>query len=94
METGETPHTILAAVYGVLCVSDATVKLLVEEGEEEGEGVKAVNMAESYLQTDMYRVTEQQLQEVELREREGRRENGGLQAVTYARNILWQVSRE
>ena len=70
------------------------VKLLAEEekeGEEEGEGVKAVNMAESYLQTDMYRATEQQLQEVELREREGRRENGGPQAVTYTRNILWQV---
>ena len=71
------------------------VKLLAEEeekeGEEEGEGVKAVNMAESYLQTDMYRVTEQQLQKVELREREDRRENGGPKALTYARNILWQV---
>lgn len=49
---------------------------------------KTVNMADSYLQTDMYHLTQQQLQEIQQRLNDNM--NNGKGRAAYARNIFWQ----
>ena len=54
---------------------------------------KTVNMADSYLQTDMYHLTQQQLQEIQqrLNDNMSSNEDNKHRTAAYARNIFWQV---
>ena len=54
---------------------------------------KTVNMADSYLQTDMYHLTQQQLQEIQqrLNDNMSSNEDKKHRTTAYARNIFWQV---
>lgn len=83
--------------YGVnttvlLCASDPTSQLIDEDEEQSVYGEK-VDMADKYLQTELYQETSRQLDEImqQLQEREERGDEPRVQTASYARNFFWQV---
>ena len=75
-----------------LCASDPTSQLI-NEDEERSVYREKVDMADKYLQTELYQETNQQLEEIwqQLQEREERGDEPRVQTASYARNFFWQV---
>lgn len=74
------------------CASDSDIQLTMESEERSMCGEK-VAMAEKYQQTEMFRDTNRQLEDLlqQLKEREEKKEEPPTHSAAYARSIFWQA---